>query len=76
MNKKIVKRIWSQFLIQNSQIAYSSLVKANNDFENEYKKMITDSEKQTITILDGNPYVIYYNPSVIAKLIDEFIAGN
>ena len=46
------------------------------NWENEYKKMITDSEKQTITILDGNPYVIYYNPSVIAKLIDEFIAGN
>ena len=34
--------------------------------------MITDSEKQTITILDGNPYVVYYNPGVIAKMIDEF----
>lgn len=42
------------------------------NWENEYKKMITDSGKQTITILDGNPYVVYYNPGVIAKLIDEF----
>ena len=44
MNKKIVKRIWSQFLIQNPQIAYRSLIKANNDFENEYKKTVANKK--------------------------------
>ena len=42
------------------------------NWENEYNKIISNPDMQSITIVDGNPYVIYYNPAVIAKLIDEF----
>ena len=40
---------------------------------NQYNRMITNEEKQEITILAGDPYVIYYNPSVISKQVEEFI---
>ena len=35
--------------------------------------MITNKEIQSVEIISGNPYVIYYNPDIIAKKIDELL---
>ena len=43
------------------------------DWAEQYSKMITNKEIQTVEIINGNPYVIYYNPDIIAKKIDELI---
>lgn len=43
------------------------------DWAEQYSKMITNKEIQTVEIISGNPYVIYYNPDIIAKKIDELI---
>lgn len=43
------------------------------DWPAHYNKMITNTDKQTVTIINGNPYVIYTNPGIISKKIDELI---
>ena len=42
------------------------------NWENEYKKMITDSELQKIEISSGDPYAVYYRASYFADRIAEF----
>jgi len=44
-------------------------------WDEQYQKMITNEDNQTISITTGDPNLIYYNPSVIAKKVDEFIEG-
>ena len=39
----------------------------------QYNKMISNKELQSIALVDGNPYVIYYNPGIISKKIDDFV---
>lgn len=41
----------------------------------EYKKMITDEDKQLIKILVGDPYSVYYNPKLIKQKIDELVSS-
>ena len=43
------------------------------DWTEQYNKMITNKDIQTVEIINGNPYVIYYNPDIIAKKIDELL---
>lgn len=43
------------------------------DWAKQYGKMITNKEIQSVEIISGNPYVIYYNPDIIAKKIDELL---
>ncbi|SEQ92194.1 Peptidoglycan/LPS O-acetylase OafA/YrhL, contains acyltransferase and SGNH-hydrolase domains [Lachnospiraceae bacterium NE2001] len=40
---------------------------------NQYNRMITNDEIQEITVIAGDPNVIYYNPSIIAKQVEDFI---
>ncbi|MCR5103136.1 MAG: hypothetical protein K6B68_01595, partial [Eubacterium sp.] len=43
------------------------------DWVAQYNKMITNEDIQSVTIINGDPYVIYYNPGVLAKNIDKMI---
>lgn len=60
----------AEFLLDN-------YVKSTNiygvDWAKQYGKMITNKEIQSVEIISGNPYVIYYNPDIIAKKIDELL---
>ena len=60
----------AEFLLDN-------YVKSTNiygvDWAKQYGKMITNKEIQSVEIISGNPYVIYYNPDIIAKKIDELM---
>ena len=45
------------------------------DWQVEYGKMITNKDLQDITIISGDPYAVYYNPSIYSKKLEEFITG-
>ena len=45
-------------------------------WSSEYKKMITNEDIQSVKIVSGDPYTIYYNPSAVAKMLDDFIAAS
>ena len=40
---------------------------------NQYKKMISNKDLQTVEIVTGDPYVVYYNPDIIAKKVEDLI---
>ena len=52
-------------------------IKSNNMFgvkwSSQYKKMITNEDIQSVDLITGDPYVIYYNPDIIAKKIDDLM---
>lgn len=52
---------------------YNQEAQLNEQKNAYYNKMITNTNKQTVTIINGNPYVIYTNPGIISKKIDELI---
>ena len=68
---KLPSDLPSTFIIDN-------YLKENNLFGINWvkrsKAMITNEELQTVDIVTGDPYIIYYNPDVIAKKIDELVA--
>ncbi|MCR5650885.1 MAG: acyltransferase [Lachnospiraceae bacterium] len=46
------------------------------DWMKEYKKLITNNDLQKISVIEGDPYAVFYNPSIFAKKIEnitEFI---
>lgn len=61
----------AEFLLDN-------YVKSTNiygvDWAKQYGKMITNKEIQSVEIISGNPYVIYYNPDIISKKVDDLVA--
>lgn len=46
---------------------YNQGAQLNEQKNAYYNKMITNTDKQTVTIINGNPYVIYTNPGIISK---------
>lgn len=67
-NYKLPEELPVSFLLNDSikQTNYYGL-----NWSNEYKKMMTNEDIQSVTIIAGNAYVIYYNPGILAKKIDE-----
>ena len=43
------------------------------NWRQQYKKMITNKDIQSIVIVDGDPNIAYYKPAVIAKKIGDFV---
>ena len=39
----------------------------------EYNRIITDKEKQYVSVMNGDPYRIYYDPKFMKQKIDEFL---
>ena len=45
------------------------------DWVANYNEMITNEYIQNVTIINGNEYVIYYNPGILSKKVDELVEG-
>ena len=43
------------------------------DWVEKYNELITNKDIQGITIIYGNDYVIYYNPGILSKKINELV---
>ena len=52
-------------------------LKSNNiygvNWRSQYKKMITSEDLQTVEIVAGDPYMIFYNPDILSKKVDELV---
>ncbi len=45
------------------------------DWVEKYNELITNKDIQSVTIINGSDYVIYYNPGILSKKIDELVEG-
>lgn len=45
------------------------------NWKKAYELMITNEDIQSVTVINGDPYVIYYNPEIIKQKTDELTAA-
>ena len=45
------------------------------NWKKAYELMITNEDIQSVTVINGDPYVIYYNPEIIKQKTDELRAA-